>query len=86
MNVRQIGRRDVERIARIMGEHSAAAYALAEADAHDGPCRFYQTRSKSGSHIVVERLPADVSRALLDVTMTVDSVTTGGYSAPKVAE
>ena len=52
IDARPIQRESVERIARIMGAHSASAAALREADAHDGPVRFWQTRDA----IVVERL------------------------------
>jgi hypothetical protein len=36
-----------------MGEHSASARALRQADAHDGPTSFYQVSSRAGTSIVV---------------------------------
>jgi hypothetical protein len=53
--MRQIDRVYVERIAKIIGQGSAAAKALADADKHDGPVIFYLA---SGSFIV-EKHPHD---------------------------
>lgn len=61
MNVRVVSRETVECVARVMGLNSAAAKALENADEHDGPVRFYQTRSSDGSRIIVEKLPKEAA-------------------------
>ena len=42
------------RTASIIGEFSAAALALKEADTHDGPVKFYQTPEHN---LIVEKIP-----------------------------
>lgn len=54
---REVPRELMETIAHIMGPSSAAAQALASADQHDGPVRFYETTQGS---ILVEKLPKPV--------------------------
>lgn len=51
-NARPIQREAIERIARIMGQNSASAAALREADTYGGDVRFWQTRDA----IVVEKV------------------------------
>ncbi len=51
--MREVPRAAVERVARAFGEQSAAARALADADAHDGPVQFFQC----GSTILLGKSP-----------------------------
>lgn len=51
----QVGRAAIEAVAYIMGESSAAAAALKDADSHDGPVRFWH--SPKGKMWLVEKLP-----------------------------
>jgi protein-disulfide isomerase len=53
VNGREVERETVERTARVIGEHSAAANALKAADEHDGPVRFWHI----GRSLTVEFLP-----------------------------
>lgn len=46
----------VEQIAKIIGPYSAAAQALADADAHDGPVEFWQGQQ----FIIVVKHPKEV--------------------------
>jgi hypothetical protein len=46
-----LARSVVEAVARVVGPNSAACKALADADAHGGPVRFWRV----GSTLIVER-------------------------------
>lgn len=50
----ELERSVLERTAAIIGEHSAAAAAMADADAHKGDARFWKV---PGGYIVVEKSP-----------------------------
>lgn len=52
----EMSRTVVENVAKIMGPYSACANALADADTHDGPVKFYQTERGT---ILVEKLPKE---------------------------
>ena len=54
--MREIPRAQVEQVAKIVGPSSASAQALKDADAHDGPVRFF----KSGSSILLEKLAKEM--------------------------
>jgi len=54
----EVPRSVIERTAHIIGDSSAAALALKEADSHDGPVRFYQTPNHS---LIVEKLPKETT-------------------------
>lgn len=55
--MQETSREVLEQMAVIFGPMSAAAQALAEADAHKGITKFYY----SGASIVVERLPPEAA-------------------------
>ena len=57
IQVEEIPRFYVEKVAEIVGPHSAAAQALADADAHKGPVKFYLT--KKDASFIVEKLPPE---------------------------
>lgn len=45
-DAKMIDRDQVEQVARIIGPHSQAAQALARADAHGGPVRFWYSSTE----------------------------------------
>lgn len=50
----EVPRQVVETVAHILGPQSASAQALTEANAHNGPVRFW--RERGGSKFIVELL------------------------------
>jgi hypothetical protein len=58
--VREIPRAAVESVAAVYGKRSAAAKALEDADAYDGPVQFYQHENQ----ILIKKLPPPSSLTL----------------------
>ncbi len=55
--VMEVPRDRLEKVAHIVGPESAAAKALADADAHDGPVRFFLTDRAT---IIVEKMVKEI--------------------------